>query len=214
MVKKDIPFLKQTMADLAATNFPDPNRKKQYLLGGDGKELDDVPALDMLMDAKMAQDHWGKNDESIKNYNANLKILNPLYANLQPIRDVIVRCYHLTTKSENGLFIPINIPVKEITQNGMGVRAVLNSPWKLDTKAVVVAVPKDYESLKVGDVVQIPRNVVTPEKPSVDHDFELPLAYTHPDWFSLNPPTALDNPHFGYLLLSPYEYIKIVLERA
>lgn len=159
---------------------------------------------------------WEKNDEAIKNYNKNIGNLDPDYASVMPMARVIVRCYHLEAeRTENGVYTAPRIPVKQYTQNGVGVNATFDSPWPFSTKAVLVAAPSYMTSqgvFRIGDILQVHKEVVMAAKPSADADFELPFGYTLPDYYDFQPPTSVENKHFGYLAFDP-KYIITILEQ-
>lgn len=96
--------------------------------------------------------------------------------------------------------------MKEITQNGMGIRKTMDSPWALARKAVVVAVP-DGVPYAPGDVVELHKEVTLAVKPSVDHPASLPFAFMMSDWYDSEPPSDPDHEDFGYLAINPYNHI-------
>jgi len=122
----------KTIAQIAEQEFPDPDRPKLYtmpnkLIGVKSsdkkeKEIKDVPlAVD--------QSQYEKMDASIKEYNNKITELDPDYTSVAPYQHIIVRCKHLEMTMQGSLFMPINVKVAEATQNGMGIREMVNSPW-------------------------------------------------------------------------------------
>lgn len=214
----------QTIADFAQSQFPDKNRsmfsnkeKPTIIVPTLGGGMPTAINLDKSYEAQQmaeATKIWEANDQIIKDYNANITTLDPDYSSVEPVRNIIVRCWHIeTVKNEFGIYIAPEIPVKEITQNGIGVRKVYDSPWKLMRKAVVVAVPRDFQLYNVGDIVDLIPGCVMAEKPSVDHPFILPFSYLHPDYIDFNPPST-PGKHFGYLILDPYKMVNGALKRV
>ena len=210
----------KTMKEVAEENYPDPTRKKLFtqpnliVPGMDGK-LHEVD-FDKKQQ-ELSQEAWKKQEEAAIKYNENIYTLDEEYASVEPVNSVIVRCFHLIPEIDpnTGLIIPMELPVAERTQNGVGVRQTLNSPWKLSTKAVVIAIPEIISNkYNVGDTVQIINDARTALKISGDHPFELPHGYTLPSYHGIYPPSDAKNRHFGYLRIDPFNYISAVLKRA
>jgi hypothetical protein len=151
---------------------------------------------------------WDELDKGIEEYNSRVTILDEDYSSFEPFNQVIVRCFHKETQKSNGIIIsPPKVHVPERTQNGIGIRATVEAPWAYSVKAVVVAVPEGFNHYKPGDVVQLHKQCIIPEKPSVDHDFLLPMAFTLPEYSDFSPPSSKTDKHYGYLLVDPFRYI-------
>jgi hypothetical protein len=205
MRKKDKPILKTTMQDVAYARFPDQNSKRMFFMDQLDKPVEGNSVVDAYTES---QRHWEESEGKIAKYNEEIKNLDEDYSSFIPSSMVIVRCYHLEpARSESGIIIPLDIPMKEMTQNGLGVRKTYTSPWALSRKAVVVSVPEGFDGFKPGDVVELHRKCVLPEKVSVDHPAHLSYGFTLSEWFDFEPPANCDNKHFGYLAVNPFNDI-------
>lgn len=209
--RTDRPAMSVNVAEFAAANFPDPNRK--ILFTGMSGESKDVPKESI--DLARATDHWEKTEELIKNYNDNISVLDEDYKSVTPVHFAIVRAYHIeATKTKSGLIIAPKIPMKEMTQNGIGIRQTIDSPWAFSRKCVVVAVPEHVNHIKSGDVVEINRRCVLAEKPSVDAPAHLAHGFTLSDWYDFEAPTDIANKHFGYLAVDPINDITLIIKKS
>ncbi len=167
-----------------------------------GSKMEDVNPI--ITEYQESQKHWEDNELMIKEYNEKLKELDEEYKRFIPTSGILVRCYHLEAKkSDSGIIIPLEIPMAEMTQNGIGVRKTYSSPWPLSRKAVVVSVPENVTFLKPGDVVELNRRCVLAEKRSVDHPAHLAYGFTLSDWYDFEPPINPSDKHFGYLMVHP-----------
>lgn len=190
---------RQTMSDFAQNNFPDPNAKQSFYFQAEGERMtsEQYEAMNKL---EVGESYWERNETSIKEYNANLKNLDELYTNLSPFRNIIVRMFHLEAeKTANGIIIEPYVPMKEMTQNGIGVRKTMNTPWLYQRRGVVVSVPEYEVWLKPGDIVEVSKHCIVAIKPSVDHSPVLEFGFTHSDYYGAEPPVDLKDRHFGYL---------------
>jgi len=193
---------KQTMTDFAQNNFPDPDAKPSFFFQTEGDRMTPEQYNQMNKLEVGEKSYWERKENDIKEYNAKLKDLDELYTNLSPFRNIIVRMFHVEAeKTESGLILEPSIPMKEMTQNGIGIRKTMNTPWPYQRRGVVVAVPEYEAWLKPGDVVEVDKHCIVAVKPSVDHEPVLEFGFTESSWLSQEPPTDLTNRHFGYLLI-------------
>lgn len=204
---KDKPKMQTTMSDVATAKFPDEKSKTMFFMD----KFDKITAKEdnpIVNEYTESQKHWEENENFIREYNDRIGQLDEDYASFVPTGVVIVRCYHLVAhKSDNGIIIPLDIPMMEMTQNGLGVRKTYNSPWAYSRKAVVVSVPEGMDLYKPGDVVELHRKCVLPEKRSVEHQAHLPYGFTLSDWYDFEPPTHPGDKHFGYLAVNGFNDI-------
>ena len=190
---------KQTMRDFAENNFPDPNAKPSFYFQTEGERM--TPEQHELMNKlEVGESYWERNETAIKKYNENLRELDTLYTDLSPFRKVIVRMFHLEVeKSPSGIILEPYIPMKEMTQNGIGIRKTMNTPWPYKRRGVVVSVPEYEVWLKPGDIIEVDKHCIIAIKPSVDHSPVLEFGFTHSDYSGAEPPIDLNDRHFGYL---------------
>ena len=195
----------QSMRDIAENKYKDPDAKPSFYMSKDGQRLTteereklrNTPLINMP-----SEEYWEKQEQVIKDYNSNLTTLDPNYQNIIPFNRILVRMFHIVAeRTESGIIIEPKIPMKEITQNGIGIRQTMNSPWPYMRKGIVVATPENDPWLKPGDLVEVDKHAVLALKPSVDHPPVLEHGFTSSDWTGTEPPTDLENPHFGYLLI-------------
>lgn len=194
------------MRDLAANDYKDPSAKSSFYLSKDGERLtaDEIASLKniSLLPNLPTNDYWKEQEQSIKDYNDNLSNLDDDYKQLAPFNKILVRMFHIVAeKTESGIILEPKIPMKEITQNGIGVRQTMNSPWPYMKKGVVVATPENDPWLKPGDIVEVDKHAIMAIKPSVDHQPVLEHGFTNSEWIDVEPPTDLKNKHFGYILV-------------
>lgn len=197
---------KQTMRDFAENNFPDPNVKPSFYFQEEGKRMtkeESKVIWDNMTKLEMGEkSYWENKAEDIKNYNANLNNLDELYTNMSPFRNIIVRMFHVEAeKTESGIILEPSLPMKEMTQNGIGIRKTMNTPWPYQRRGIVVSVPEYEVWLKPGDIIEVSKHCIIAIKPSVDHEPVLEYGFTHSSYLSQEPPTDLTNRHFGYLYI-------------
>lgn len=197
-------FIKSTtpnMIDFAQNNFPDPDSKPSFYFQTEGERLT-AEQFNMLSKREAGDSYWERKEQEIQNYNDNLNNLDELYTNLSPFRKVVIRMFHVVAeKTANGIILEPSLPMKEMTQNGIGIRKTMNTPWPYQRRGVVVSVPEYEAWLKPGDIVEVDKHAVQAIKPSVDHEPVLEFGFTHSSWLSQEPPTDLTNRHFGYILI-------------
>jgi len=196
----------QTMRDFAENNFKDPNAKTSFYFQTEGERMTSEERArfnEQLLKSSIAPDsYWQDRDKDIEEYNENLVNLDPNYQNIIPFNRILVRMFHIVAeRTPTGLIIEPKIPMKEITQNGIGIRQTMNSPWPYMRKGIVVATPENDPWLKPGDIIEVSKHCIIAIKPSVDHEPVLEYGFTHSSYLSQEPPTDLTNRHFGYLYI-------------
>lgn len=199
-------YKQPSMKDWAENNFKDPSAKSSFYFTTEGERMtaeEKAKFNESLLKSSLPdENYWEKREKEIEDYNANLNALDEDYKKLVPFNKVLVRMYHIVAeKTEGGIIIEPKIPMKEITQNGLGIRQTMNSPWPYMKKGIVVATPENDPWLKPGDVVEVDKQAVLALKPSVDHPPVLEHGFTSSEWIDVEPPTDIMNKHFGYILV-------------
>lgn len=199
-------YKQQSMRDFAENNFKDPDAKPTFYFQTEGERMtaeERAKFNENLLKSSIAPDsYWQDRDKDIEEYNTNLVNLDPSYQNIIPFNRILVRMFHIVAeRTPTGLIIEPKIPMKEITQNGIGIRQTMNSPWPYMRKGIVVATPENDPWLKPGDIVEVDKHAVLALKPAVDHPPVLEHGFTASTWTDTEPPTDLKNPHYGYLLI-------------
>ena len=191
---------RQTMTDFAQNNFPDPDGKPTFYFQSEGERMTPEQHKQMNLMEVGESSYWERKESAIKDYNNNLSNLDDLYTNLSPFRNIIVRMFHVEAeKTESGLILEPSLPMKEMTQNGIGIRKTMNTPWPYKRRGVVVSVPEYEVWLKPGDIIEVDKHCIIAIKPSVDHSPVLEFGFTHSDYSGAEPPIDLNDRHFGYL---------------
>jgi hypothetical protein len=147
--------------------------------------------------------------ESIIAYNNNITTLDEDYARVQPMSKILVRSFLLEpNKSEHGLLEPHKQLISIPTNAGVGSLMEIESPFPYSDKAIIVAVPEGYTSIKPGDIVQLESNPIKPvtQGHGANATIFIPHSYMHPDAKSLEIPRNSSDKHYGYLLI-PYHEI-------
>lgn len=154
-------------------------------------------------------------NNKLKAYNANIKNLDPLYANLKPFSSkILVRVVVDTLKqTEDGIYIPYQTIVRVRTQNGMGNFEMIESPYPYSRRAVVVAVPPGFETVKPGDEIVLASKHIEArvEGQGKDYSIVIPGAFIHPDFAGFVLPRDPEDRHYGYLLVDFYSHVEIGL---
>lgn len=148
---------------------------------------------------------------AIYEYNSNIVNLDADYANVTPMSKILVRLFlHEPNKTENGLLEPYKQLIPVQTNSGVGSLYHIESPFPYSNKAVIVAVPLGYTSIKPGDIVQLESNPIKPVSNGhgANATVSIPHAYMHTSAPSLEIPRDPTNKHYGYLLL-PFHEISV-----
>lgn len=194
------------MQDIAH-QMGDQNEKTKIIMpGSPKKEIGTNPIKTENFD----QQSWEEYQEKVKEYNNTITKLDEDYTKFEPFHDVIVRMYHREEKTSQAGLILDSGEIK-VGQKAAGgsidvVHSYVTSPWRYQTKCVVVAVPENLqETIKAGDVIQIKNECIIPVK-DTQSDFILPLAFTLSDHYSITPPTKVSDKHFGYLRINYFKH--------
>jgi hypothetical protein len=142
-------------------------------------------------------------------YNANIRDLDPLYANLSPLDGYIIRLMiRPYQKSSSGLLLtPTSEKVQTIRPGSHTPGELIDNPYEFDSLAVIVATPVYEKTLVPGNVVQVVR-----PKPEVmgDQVVHYEFGYAHPEYKDVQLPKSPKSRHFGYALI-PYQRIKVLM---
>ncbi len=134
-------------------------------------------------------------EETIKNYNENIKNLDPDYTFIEPTNRFIVRMYVRPMK-QDGLFLG-NKMAESKTRQGNYHEGFVDDPFNFQNVAVIVASPKDAY-FKPGDLVQIVDLLPKVFNQSVvGYD----CAYLAPSALLSIIPKSLTDKHFGYAIV-------------
>lgn len=195
---------------------PGEPRRQVSFLGLDKDEKSAKETLDSLKEGNFSGigslynfEAQAKQVEKRRAYNKKVRTLDPLFADLEPEKGLILRCFILTGSEldkqldngqilETGVMSLPKIPV--LTSNKQAKHREVTDPFAYRPLAVVVSVPKTEMFYKPGDVVQI----VHPESytPIPDNDLVKPrYSYMHPLTKHLFEPTDPDDPEFGYVFM-------------
>lgn len=150
-----------------------------------------------------------------REYNENIETLDPDYANLLPMRGVIVRMERREiVKSDGGIWQPDEIEIAVGTKNGY-FKEMARASYQFKRTGVVVASSTHYANmLPPGSLIMVDRNVVTPVKKTVDHPEDLPFAFMKPGFVGDLPPTSPMSKDFGYFMLEdPQTQIDVIISR-
>lgn len=150
--------------------------------------------------------------QQVDEYNATLKALDPKFANLIPINQVLVRCYlNKPYISPEGVIQPF--PVMVTIPTAMGPKATMvENDYNYDFKAVVVARPPSFSQLLPGQTVIIKESAV---RPQVVGDVKngyfqvMPTAFNYPNGVPMVG-TKFGDRDFGYILVNYQDLVAIL----
>lgn len=137
-------------------------------------------------------------------YNQNVKTLDPRYASVKPVAQVLVRCHLIEPKvSEAGLITPFSTRLEVNTESGRGRFEDVELPYLLALTAQVVAVPANTTAVSVNDTVQLNERAVQGSVIGQGFDRKVVLrnAFIRTD-LTTEIPKDVTNEHFGYILVS------------
>lgn len=203
----------RSMRDIAGNDFPDPTQPR---IIGPGKGIIkpnmDSKKSDVDLSILEGDTNYEYLEKEVKKYNKDLlKTITKKYKEFKPFRGLVVRCFHReSTQTEGGIYIPMQgLVVDEITQNGLGVRDTLPSPWQYSREAVIVAWSDEYgkDMFKFGQKVLLNVGAIQAGKQSVDSPFVLPFGFTISEHPNNQPPKKLDDEDYGYLKIDPYKFL-------
>lgn len=197
MSKKDKPRKKLSMNDLL--------KEQQVRSSKEAGVIDDAIVVDEFNE---------DSNNKLKEYNEEgIYNIHPMYEELTPIEDVLVRAFVVPMeRDEKGILIPNSAPVRAKAARGPGIIGVMNNPLPYSKKALVVAVPEgDHIKVKKGDVVMLSMAPVWGEASGGDDaQINVPAKFIHPDeemkymatsGLALNP----EDKNYGYLLVRQHE---------
>lgn len=146
--------------------------------------------------------------EKRKNYNLNLRNLDPDYTKLTPLNSYIVRLAIVEDEiTKSNIILPKLINVKAERKSGQGYEEIPD-PFRFKSTAVIVSVPKYETTLKPGMLVQIAYfDMIATSDEVVGYQ----NAYAHPDYNDKIVPRQPDHKHFGYAIL-PQQMIKVIVD--
>ena len=144
--------------------------------------------------------------EQVKNYNANITNLDPLYTNVQPLHEILVRVYLHEPTVVGGLVMPYKMGVNIPTRSGQDGYAEVESDFPYRNVAVVVSAP-DSNPLKPGDVVTLSRRAIQMNVlgTAANAVVRVEQTFVHPDANLQDSPTDITSRHYGYALVSYFE---------
>lgn len=158
-----------------------------------------------------------EHNEKLKVYNTTVTEIDPTYAKVTPVADVLVRVFVHPMEEENGVLKPNSIPVEGQTKSGVGVIGYMENSFPYSQKAVVVSTPKDNETFNVGDIVYLAASQIKAKAVGKGDNamIMIPNKFVHPDEankYPIEQPLPIDpsDSNYGYLLVRPFD-IKAIL---
>lgn len=151
--------------------------------------------------------------QQIDEYNANITKLDPKFAELKMVNQVLVRCFlNKPYISPEGTIQPYPAVVEVQTAHGITSRLVEND-FNYDFKAVVVSAPESFKSMvKPGDIVVIKEICVKPKVlGSEKGGFVqiMPSAFNYPTGIPFVGTKLGDRDH-GYILVNYPDVVAVL----
>jgi hypothetical protein len=167
-----------------------------------------MPEEPKLVDVK-TDSNFDKDKLTRENYNKAIVNIDEDYARFIPNnRKILVRCkvleYHV---SKTGIVTKPDNLVAVRTQNGYGIKGLEENPYPYSVEAVVISVPEGYDKYAKGNNVIIPKRNTIATKENTEVPFHMPNSFMLPEWKGLEPPTNMNNKHYGYLLLNDHDIL-------
>lgn len=209
---------KKQIKDFAQKNFPE--------MPGDTRIIQ-VPGLSTKLigteNPSSAKDTIEKVDklevirEEINEYNKNITNLDPLYAELKPMRGIIVRMERINmTVLPSGLITEPSVEIIIGTKSGNYIKERRKASYQFRRVGVVVAVSQSFKDmLYPGSIVQVTPDIILPQKPSDEHPEVMPFSFVHHscDIDIQQPPKSHEDQHFGYFMLKdPMAQIECIIK--
>lgn len=194
-----------TVADIAYEGRP---QNQIFMQNNQKEKVKDAIAVAAMLDPSS---ELIKERERRKAYNENIFNLDPRFDELFPLHGSFICRMMVRTgvKTETGLLLLPNTTARGKTRNGFDDDPI-RDPFDFISKAVVVKSPAGERSLLPGSIIQVvtPRTIVDAREAVAYEDL-----YLHPDYEFPKPPTNVDDPDFGYVIL-PYSRIRTVVKFA
>lgn len=153
-----------------------------------------------------------RNLELVKQYNTQIKDLNPKYAKLKMLNSVLVRCLAVEPVFVDGIFQPQPTIVEVNTANGIRSHMDINKVG-YDFKAIVVSAP-EFSNFKQGDIVILDPSVIVPKvvgNPQFGLTQVISSQFFYPDGKSVNivQPDIKDE-SYGYIKVQPSSIVAVM----
>ena len=145
-------------------------------------------------------------NEQVLAYNANLTTLDPMYAEIKPLHEILVRFYLHEPQIVGSLVMPFKQVVPVPTKSGVGTYEEIESDFPFRLKAVVIAAPESNQ-LKPGDMVMLSRRAIqmTVVGTAANKHIVVEQGFVHPDSMLHDVPTDVTSQHYGYGLVQFHE---------
>ena len=206
---------KKGQVSMKDANFRKPESTGKFYMNAN--PIPDIQANALLKKKKEENDEQVRNAmedrvKDVKFYNETLKDVSNDYKDFSPYNEVLIRLFlREPTLTESGIYLgnESKADYVELQRRGAsGDRHTSNTvitPFKFDTKAVIVSVPKFLEEddrYEVGKVVCVhhlsTKGVVYADNTtSMSYEY----AFVHPSYGNITPPTSSSSAHFGYALV-------------
>ena len=191
IVRKDKPKHKETMLDFIKenqTNNPIENQKKIAQ-----SNIHAFKYTELYM-------------EQVKAYNLNIKNIDPQYASVKPLHEILVRFYLHEPLVEGNIVMPFKQTVPVPTKSGVNGYQEIESDFPFRLKGVVISAPES-NPLKCGDDIMLSRKAIQMHVigTGADAAIRLDAGFVHPDSMLHDIPTDVTSPHYGYALVQYHE---------
>lgn len=144
--------------------------------------------------------------KQVKEYNMDLKRLDPLYSSIKPLHEILVRFQLHEPVLVGNLVMPFKQAIPAPTNSGVSKYTDIESDFPYKLVAVVVAAPESNQ-LKAGEMVMLSRRAITMNVIGTGANAKLQVeqGFVHPESQLHDIPTDVTNQHYGYALVQYHE---------
>ncbi len=144
--------------------------------------------------------------EQVASYNTNLLELDPLYTQIKPLHEILVRFYLYEPQKVGSLVLPFKQMVPIQTNSGVGKYTEVESDFPFQLKAVVISAPES-NPLKAGDIIFCSRRAVQMNAIGTGANTKIVVdqGFVHPNTGLFDLPTDVTSQHYGYALIQYHE---------
>jgi hypothetical protein len=199
---KDRAKMKTTMQDHATNKFGGEKTKSGIIM----------PSKKVIKSKKVVKttpdQDYDQLDKDIIDYNNKVTTLDKDYKEFTPFTGIIVRAFHKEMQKDPKTGLVISAPTTIIPDMGVQGAPIskIASPWAFSRKAIIVAVPENFETYKPGEIVQLSLDAILVSKMH-QGDFRVIHGFTLWEYQDFQPPTSKKDKHYGYFLIDPYKHI-------